>query len=400
MNALKQSKIVSVPLFIALLVIASLAHITADMYVPSMPAIVTALKSNPSMIQLTLSVYLFGFGASHLFYGPISDRIGRRKPILFGMGLTLIGGMICFIAPSIEILIIGRFLQGCGVGACTSVGRSLTRDLLSGPHLARLGSLMGMVMVFVTASAPTLGGYIQNYFSWRINFLVLFVFTSFAWFYIWKILPETHQYFDPTATKLKNVIKNYIFLLTNKSFMGYTLCMSFAYSGILAYLTAGPFLLQTVVGLSPIEFGWLAFVVGLSIFVSAVINSRLIFNKGIPFMMFAGIVLMLLGGLLMLIFAFMQWINVFSIMVPVALFCMGAGFTFSNAFAGAFHSLPKIAGTAGALFGCLQIVIASLVSAIMATSHELSQMPLACMLFTLALLSSFSMKYLASKELN
>ncbi|HEX4045620.1 MAG TPA: multidrug effflux MFS transporter [Gammaproteobacteria bacterium] len=384
--------------FAIILLFASLAHISADIYVPSMPAIAKALHTDPASVQFTFFAFMFGFSIAHLFYGPLSDRIGRRKPILTGIGLSIIGTLCCIFAPSIYLLIVGRFIQGIGVAVCNSVGRSITRDLLSGSHLAKMGSYLGMILVLVTATAPTLGGYIQYYFDWRAVFVFLLIYSSLIWLLTWKILPETNTQLNPHATKLNVILHNYRILITNKTFIGYTLCASCAYAGIIAYATSAPFLLQTVIGLTPIEFGWLSFVFSGAIFISFLINSQLILKQGIPTMVLVGNCLMTLSGLIMLLLASMGWVNAFAIVLPVALFCMGAGFNFGNATAGAFHPFPHIAGSAGALFGCLQIFGGALASGIVAALQITNQMPLAGILILLGIIALISWKFLASVD--
>lgn len=395
---IQTSKPFSTTLFIIILFYATLAHVTADIYVPSLPAITKALASTPQMIQLTLSFFMLGFSLSHLVYGPISDRIGRRTPMLFGIGLSVIGSVVCFVAPNINTLLIGRVMQGAGVGACNSVGRSLTRDLVAGNHLAKIGSYMSMIMVFMTAAAPILGGYIQHYFDWRATFLFLSIYTLFIWIFLWKKLPETNKHLNPLATKLGVVIRNYWFVLSNKTFLGYALACSLAYAGVFAYITAAPFLLQTVVGLTPVQYGWLSFLIATSVFISNYFNSKYVMEFGIKKMMGFGIILLIVGGLSMLLFALLGYVNTFVIMLPVFIYCLGLGLTFSNGSAGAIHPFPKVAGSAAALFGCLQILGGALASAIMSKLEFNNQIPLGVVFLGIGCLAFFCLQFLVSKE--
>ena len=383
-------------LFMMLLLYSSLGQVAADMYVPSLPAIAAQFGNETSAIQLTLSVYIFGFSISQLIYGPLSDRYGRRPPMLIGVGIGMAGTVICLFAPSVYILILGRFIQGAGIGVCNSVGRSLTRDILSGTHLAKIGSHIGMAAVLLLAIAPTIGGYIQDYLGWRAIFFILFIYTFCIWLFMLKTLPETNRYLNPEATKIKIITSNYRTLITNKTFIGYTICASAAYAGLIAYFTAAPFLLQTVVGLTPVEFGWLAFLTSGALFLTMFINSRLIVKVGIARMIFVGNLLMLSGGILMLVFGLLGYINTFVIMFPVILFAMGAGLTFSNAFAGAFHPFPRMAGVVGAVYGCLQILGGSITSALIASLHENNQLPLSYILIFMGLAALFSLRLAAN----
>jgi len=373
-------------LFIAVILYASLPHITTDIYLPSLPAIAEALASTATAVKLTITSFMLGFGIAHLIYGPISDRIGRRKPILFGIGLSTLGTFLCLYAPTISVLIMGRFLQGVGVAACNSVGRSLMRDLLSGVHFAKISSHLGMTMILVIATAPTLGGYIQYYFNWQTVFIVLLGYTIFVWLFSWKALPETHLAVDPHATQLKTVLHNYRMLLAHPIFMGYTLCVSLAYAGIVAYITCSPFLFQSVIGQSATQFGWLAFVTGFAIFLSFYINGKIVLQHGIEKMILAGIFLMLGSGILMLLLG-LYWVNTFVILLPATLFFIGVGFTFANATAGAFQPFPHMAGATGGLFGCLQILGGALSSFGIAFLPHTNQIPLAIVFIGLNILA-------------
>ncbi len=391
--------VVFTPLLLTIiLTIASLGQVAAEIYVPSLPAITRQFQTNSSLIQLTLAAFLFSFSASHLIYGPISDRIGRRKPIIFGIGLSILGSLICLFAANVYVLILGRLVQGFGFGVCSSVGRTLSRDLLAGEYLARVASQMAMINSFVVASAPIMGGYIQHYLNWRINFLFLVIYAGFILILIVYKLPETIQKRNPEATKLKVISQNYITILTHPNFMGYTFCATFAYSGIIAYLTVAPFLLENSAGLTPIQFGWLAFLIACVMFGSAFINSRLIVKKGIPAMIKFGISFMIGGGLLMLMLAMAGFLNLVVIIIPVLVFCIGASLTFSNAFAGAFHAFADRAGAASGIYGCLQVGIASLISALLAGTKTHDQIPLAVILLLLGLAAAIALKFLAFKK--
>lgn len=379
-------------LFILILLFTSLAQITTDVYTPSMPALTRAFSTTDTVIQFTMSLYMLGFSASHLYYGPLSDRIGRRSPILFGIALCVLGSLVCAIAPSVELVLVGRFIQGCGVGACSAVGRPIMRDLLSGNHLARLGSHLGMINVFMIAAAPMAGGYIQHWAGWRMNFTVIFLYSSLIWILLYKLLPETNQDLQANATEWSVVLKNYQTVIKNKIFLGYTLCSSFAYAGIISYVTISPFLLQNVIGLTPVQFGWLALLSAASFFISTFLNSRYVIAKGISTMVILGNTMMSIGGASMLALSLCGFLNTVVVVLPISLFCMGAGFTFSNSFAGAFHPFPKMSGSAGALYGCIQILGGALISGVISLLPQHNQTPLAIVLTGLGLLSLITMR--------
>ncbi len=392
----KNTLIHPLSVFVVLLLMV-LMQATTDQYIPSLPAITKQFQSSEASIQLTISLFMLGLSISHIIYGPLSDKIGRKPPLIYGIGVSIFGSLCCFLAPSVLILIMGRFLQGFGIGCCSSVGRSLVRDLFTDKKLAKVGSYVGIVSVFIMVASPTLGGYIQEHFGWRANFLFLLVFGIFVWCLALRVLPETNKHLNPDAIKFKVMRANYLSLLRSNVFLGYTLCSCFACAGIISYLTIAPFLFQDGFGLSPVEFGQLTIFIAGAICLSGIINSQLIMSQGISRLVLIGVIFMIIGGCCMLSFVLLGYHHVFYIMISVSLFSMGAGFTFINAFAGAFHPFPKMAGTVGALYASMQDLIAALASGLIAASQNFDQYSLALIFLGLGVASFASWK-LAAKD--
>ena len=284
-NDVQQVSLQPVLVFVVLMLMI-LMQMTTDQYIPSLPAITRIFNSSEASIQLTLSLFMLGLSISHVFYGPLSDKIGRKPPLMFGVGLSILGSLICFLAPSVLVLIIGRFIQGFGIGCCGSVGRSLVRDLFTDRMLSKIGSYVGIVSVFIMVASPVLGGYIQEHFGWRVNFLFLLVFGIVIWILALLALPETNKNLNPDATKFKVMRENYFTLLKSKVFLGYALCACLASAGLIGYLAIAPFLFQDVLGLSPIEFGQLTIFIAAAICVSGIVNSQLVMSKGVSYGMY------------------------------------------------------------------------------------------------------------------
>ncbi|KTD40062.1 multidrug effflux MFS transporter [Legionella parisiensis] len=370
-------------LYCVIFMLMVLVQISIDQYIPSLPAITKAFRSNESSIQFTIFLFMFGLGLSHIFFGPWSDKIGRKRPLIYGIGISVIGCLVCLFSCSVMVLTLGRFIQGFGIGSCSSVGRSLIRDLFTDKYLSKIGSYVGMASTLLLIASPIWGGFIQEHFGWRANFLFIFIVGFAFWVFILLVLPETNKNLNPEATKIRVILRNYYVLLKSKVFLGYTLCACFACAGLIAYLTIAPFLFQNVLGLSPLEYGQLSIFIASAICLSGIINSQLVMSKGVSYMLFMGVLLMIGGGGSMLSFALSGIINVPSIMIPIALFSIGAGLTFINAFAGVFHPFPQIAGTVAALYVSMQDLTSALTSGIIAMTKVQGPLPLAVILLVL-----------------
>lgn len=373
--------------FLLLFLLSCLGQIASDIYLPALPAIREAFHSTVHVIQLSVALFMFGFAISHLIYGPISDSVGRKKPLIIGIVIAIIGTLLCEYANNVDIFILGRFLQGAGAGASATLFRSILRDIYDGDRLAKIGSFLGVGRVFLLASSPLIGGYILHFFGWRACFTFLLIYAGLCLIGSLAILEETNQYMHLHDRNIRTIGKNAWTVLTHPIFMGYTVCIMLTFGGILAWLTTLPFILQDVVGLTPVQFGWTSAIAGLFFAVGGFANAMVVERKGLKYMTKVGLSIMLIGGLVMLLFALFGKINTIVIMLPVVIYILGSSMIFSNAYAGAFHPFAKMAGTAGAIFGFLQIFGGALSSSLMSFTHATSQVPLAITLIATAALA-------------
>lgn len=164
-------------LFFIILLTSCLTGISSDIYAPSISTIAADLQSSIDDVQWSMAIFMLGVSISQLIYGPLSDGVGRRFPLIIGLGISIIGSIICYRAPTMTILILGRFIQGIGAGAGASLWRTIFRDCFSGAELAKYGAYLSILIVFIVPAAPTLGGYLQKYFNWRASFLFLILYS-------------------------------------------------------------------------------------------------------------------------------------------------------------------------------------------------------------------------------
>src|SRR4051794_10392878 len=225
------------------------------MYLPALPTISTDLLTSSATVQLTLTGTLLGLGLGQLVIGPLSDRFGRRRPLLAGTAVHVLASALCLIAPSIEVLGGLRVLQGLGAAAGSGVALAIVRDLYTGraapTPLSRLILLVGVSPVI----APTVGGYVLAFTSWRGVFAVLAVIGLVLVPVAARALPETLPPERRQTTGVLGTLRTYGGLLRDRTFLGLVLVAGLAMSAVMAYVSGASFVFQEEYGLSEQVFG-------------------------------------------------------------------------------------------------------------------------------------------------
>ncbi|MGD9107615.1 MAG: multidrug effflux MFS transporter [Gammaproteobacteria bacterium] len=371
-------------LFLITVFLAALGQIASDIYLPSLPYMVHALHTNTSLVQFTVAAFMLGFCMPRLVYGITSDAFGRKTPLLIGLLICLIGGIICSLAFNVWMVIVGRLLQGLGAAAGVTVTGAMVRDCFEGADLAKFESYRAATIVTVLSCIPLLGGYIQHYLNWRANFIATLIYTIFV-LGLFFLLPETNQHKDASHVKPKYIKENTKTLLGNKHYLAYGVCIFMSYAGILAWLTLGPILLQNSLHFSSVQFGWAAMVVGISYVIGALTNGKLVKRFGMHCMLKTATYVLITSALFLILFAMLGVLNIYVILIPVAFFVMGTGLVFANAYTGALTPFPKIAGLACSILGTLQILGGFIASSAISILPDTSQMPLAVIILICAI---------------
>ncbi|MBS0286265.1 MAG: multidrug effflux MFS transporter [Proteobacteria bacterium] len=365
-------------LFFIIILAACLTQIAADIYTPSIPAIADHFDSTFQWVQWTMASYVFGVAVSQLFYGPLSEGIGRKKPIIIGLGIMLLGSLLAWMSTNVIFLIIARLIQGIGAGACAALWRSIIRDVLSGAQLAKYGSYFAIVITFVVPAAPTLGGYFQEYFGWQASFVFMIFYTLIALVTFVYGFSETSVHHHPDKINYTFAKDTFATLIKSPLFMGVTVCTFLSYGSLFASITIAPILLIHHLEMNTVAFGWLMFMgTALAYSLSGFTNGKLVTRFGIVNMMRLGLFIMLIAGILMLMVSTFFELSVLSVVLPIFLFYYGSTFIWPNAFALAFSPFGHIAGYAGALYGAMQIGGGAVITGLVSLLPESNQITLA-----------------------
>jgi DHA1 family bicyclomycin/chloramphenicol resistance-like MFS transporter len=348
-----------------LLSLSSFGPLTMSIYTPVMPLIGVDLATGADAVKLTLTTYMVGFAVGQLFYGPLSDRFGRRPIVLVGVAFFTVTSFGCAFAPSIAGLIGLRVLQGLGAASGAVLGRALLRDAYDAKEMPLVMSWIALAMNVSPAIAPSIGGFLGQQFGWRATFWFVGGFGALLFIALALFLGETNRH-RSAAIDLSSLTRGSGEMLRNRRFLGYILTLGFAFGINFGMLAGTPFILQDKLGFSPREFG-LIVLMSLGGFTAGTFaNNRLIGRVSSPALLrIAGwfhVVALAIMAALSLAGVQTWW----AIIGPHMVLSFGSGMIGPNASAGAVSLYPRLAGTASSLVGLVQMGMGALGTVIVA----------------------------------
>ncbi len=375
----------------------ALGPLSTDMYLPSLPALTAEFAADVGRVQLTLSLFLVGFAVTQMIYGPVSDRFGRKGPILFGLGLYVVATIACTFAWSIEALIAGRFLQALGACAGVVLGRAVVRDLFTRERAARMLAYLGMAMSFAPMLAPTVGGYLQLAFGWQSVFVAQAAFGLTLLVLAWRKLPESNLTPDPHALAPGRMLRNYATLLSSRRYLGFALAVAAGYAGLFSWISGSSFVLIDIYGVPLEQFGLYFAGICVGYIVGTLASARLGIRLGLERMMTIGTAVTAAGGIAMLVLVLARADQPLTLLAPMMVFTMGLGLTMPQGQAGALSPFPQMAGAAAALMGSLQFAIAAVIGAVVGHGFDGTAFPMALSLALTGLASLLAYHLIAKK---
>ena len=332
--------------------------VTTDLYLPALPALTEGFGAPVSQAQLTLTALLLAFGTSQLFWGPLSDRYGRRPVLLAGLAAYTLASIGCVLAPTMTLLIVWRTVQGAAMGAAVMCGRAIVRDLYRPDTGARVMSrgLTGLGVI-ACACAP-LGGLLSDTLGWRYALASLALFGAATLAVVALRFEESVARKNPSALQPATLLRTWWTILRDPTFLAWTLLSAASFAGLFTFLASSSFVFIKVLGLTRTQFGLVMFSMSLVYICGTVLCRRLLPRFGVRHSVAIAGVMTLAGGTLMGVLALAGLHNGWAIMLPFYLFMLAHGVHQPCSQSGAVGPFPHAAGAASALNGFLMMLAA------------------------------------------
>lgn len=356
--------------------LSALAPFSIDMYLPAFPAIAKGLNTDISQVALSLTSYFVGISIGQLFYGPITDKFGRKKPLLFGLTVFLLASIGCALSPTINWLIAMRVVLALGGCVGMVVSRAVVRDLFPVSEIAKIFSILMLIVGVAPILAPTIGGWVLTVSTWRTIFYFLTAFSFILILSVFFYLPESKNPNRAKSLKIQDVMKDYRDVLQEKTFLFYAFGSSIAMAGMFAYISGSPFVFMKFHGFTEAEYGWVFGANAMGFIIGSQLN-RLLLNKFSSLqiitmssftLLFVSILLMTLLGLNLLTPALL--------ITLIFTFLFSLGLLVPNCTALALAPFTYNAGSASALIGFIQMITGAGLSALVSILHNNTMFPM------------------------
>ncbi|MFF5367770.1 multidrug effflux MFS transporter [Streptomyces sp. NPDC013187] len=361
-----------------------------DMYLPSLPEVTRSLHAPAATVQLTLTACLAGMALGQLVVGPMSDRWGRRRPLLAGLAVFVVATVLCALAPTVETLVAFRLAQGLAGAAAIVIARAVVRDLYDGMAMARFFSTLMLISGVAPIVAPLIGGQVLRVTDWRGVFVVLTVIGVLIGILVWTRLPETLEPAERHGGGVGEALRAMRGLLADRAFAGYMLTGGFAFAALFAYISASPFVIQEIYGASPQTFSLLFGVNSVGLVVVGQINGKILVGRvSLDRVLGIGLTIVIGAATALLLMSLGVFGEVGLVPVAAALFVLmsAMGITLPNTQALALMRTKHAAGSASALLGTSSFLIGAVASPLVGVAGEDTALPMAVVQLAAALVA-------------
>ncbi|WP_306231523.1 multidrug effflux MFS transporter [Agrococcus beijingensis] len=367
--------------------LAGLGPFTIDLYLPAFPAVKRAFDTTDAAVQLTLSATTLGFAFGQLVVGPLSDRIGRRRPLLIATSVHVLASVGVALAPDIASLLVLRVVQGFGAAAGTVVAMAMVRDLFAGKKLTTALSRLALVIGIAPIAAPVLGSWLLGFLEWRGLFWVLAAYAALVIVLQLVFLRETlppHLRHVPGHSTLA---QKYRAVLTDRVFVGVAVIGASIFGGMFAYLSTSSLLLQEVYGFTPGEFGIVFALCSIAVLIGTQTAGRAANRFGPQWVLSVSTALLIVGATLVIVFDLLAF-GVAGLVPAIALFAFAFGLSMPCVQTLALVGHRSEAGTAASLLGALNMSIAGLVGPVVGLFGVESAVPMGAIMLVCGVLAT------------
>ena len=374
-------------LLVTLALLSAVAPFATDLYLPAFPAMVADLATTPTNVQLTLTAFLLGLAGGQLVFGPLSDRFGRVKPLLIGAAICVLASLAAALAPTVEVLVAARFAQGLTGAAGMVIGRAIISDLATGRAAARAFSLMMIVSGIAPIVAPLAGGFLVEPVGWRGALAVILALVVAMLIAVLLVVRETHTTHRRAALRSERATAGSPLRdLTQRAYLGNTIAFGFAFAVMMGYISASPFIYQTMMGLSSAAYGAMFGVNAFGLLLMSATSARLTARREPRTIAGIGLATILASSAAVLLLA-MSAAPAGWLALPLFTAVAGMGLIFGNTTALALSAAPRAAGTASAALGAAQFLLAALVSPLVSVGGEHTAAPLGVVMVSASVLA-------------
>ncbi len=354
--------------------------LSTDMYLPAFPAIEASLGGRPGTAQITLATWFAGLAIGQITQGSLSDRYGRRGPLVIGTAIYAVANAGCALAPDLFTLSALRFVAAFGGSASMVIPRAIVRDLADGHAAARLMSRLMLVMGVAPILAPTLGGIVLGFAPWHAIFWLTAAYGAICCALVWRFLPDTLPPSRRMQLGFGNLVSRYAGVLRDRVFLSYALMGGCGMFGMFAYIGGSPPVLIQRFAFSPAQYGMLFGASAGAFILSSQVNPRILLRFGALRVLRVGSIAYLLAAFTLLACAVLQVGGVFGVVLPVVVAMGSMGFVMPNSAVGALSRHSAHAGSASALMGTIQFCLAALSGVLVGALSDGTARPMATLM--------------------
>jgi len=369
--------------------LSAIGPFSIDMYLPAFESIAKSLQTTVSHIQLSLTSFFIGIASGQIIYGPLLDRFGRKTPLVIGLVIYIVASLSCALTNSADHLVAYRFIQALGSCGGMVASRAMVRDLYGPTESAKIFSLLMLVIGISPIVAPTVGSFVISHWNWHGIFLVLAAITTCILLAVVFFLPESKGANSSISLMPRPIVQSYWQVFRTRQFFTYSFAGGLASSGLYAYLAGSPYIMITLYGLNEKQYGLVFALIASALITASQLNRYLLRFHSSEAVAKIALMVQSSVGLVLAICCITGMMNLLAMIVLIFLFLGSQGFVFPNTSALALAPFSKLAGSASALLGGLQMAFGALSSGLVSYFHNGTTIPMATVMAGCASLSLF-----------